>query len=164
MIAPQKESVGMSSFSLSILDGPMVNLWSADPCSQTEGQYTLDLALGEGVVIGRQEGGQTEYLDPNYQPTQLMPGSLKPIVTSPREGKDIGVSRGHFMLKGSAKGIILVNGVPRRGGGIRPPVNWTWMLEPDHRLIEKAEEVLIQRGTHLKIRLPNDAVILIVAN
>jgi hypothetical protein len=164
MVSPHEEELGMSSASLSISGGSMVNMWSAVPSTMTDGQYTLTLAPDQAAVIGRQQGGQTEYLDPKYQPTQLMPGSTKPIVASAWEGKDRSVSRGHFMLKGSAQGILLVNGVPKRGGGIRPPTNWTWMLEPSRRMMEKGEEVMIKRGNFVQIYLPNQAVIMIIAN
>ena len=112
------------------------------------------------MVIGRQEGGEIEYLDPRYHPTQLLPNSSQRVVTSIGRGADICVSRGHFMLKGSLHGILLLNGVPRRGGGIRPPRNWTMMLEPDHRMMKQGEEYMIERGAATKIRLPNDTVIL----
>ncbi len=161
---PEEDGSGISSVSLSISGGPMVNLWSRVPFSQADGQFTTDLAPGQELVIGRQEGGHLEYLDPKYQPTQLMPGSFRPIVTSSREGKDTSVSRGHFMLKGSPQGILFVNGVPKRGGGIRPPTNWTWMLEPHRRLLHPAEEIAIHPGTRVKLYLPNATVILIVAN
>jgi len=67
------------------------------------------------------------------------------------------------MLRGSINGILLLNGVPRRGGGIRPPKNGTVMLEPDHRAMDDGEEFLIERGAVAKFRLPNGTVILLRA-
>ena len=60
------------------------------------------------------------------------------------------------MLSGHARGIRLTNGVPRRGGGIRPPRNWTELLDPQNRRMLEGEELVIDRGTSATIRLPND--------
>lgn len=51
--------------------------------------------------------------------------------------------------------MVLVNGVPRRGGGIRPPLNGTVMLSPDYRWMRAGEEFVIEPGTLARIRLPN---------
>jgi hypothetical protein len=128
-----------------------------------EGKLALQLQPEQTVVIGRQEGGEIEYLDPRYQPTQLVPNSRRPVVTSFHGPRDRAVSRGHFMLKGARVGILLVNGVPRRGGGIRPPLNWTMLLAPTHRLLLNAEEYLIERGESIRIELPNGAVLVLQA-
>jgi len=157
---PQEE---ISSLSMSVLGGSAVSVWSAPDTSRsgnTQAELKVQLQPNKPIVIGRKNGGQIEYLDPQYQPTPMMPGSARTILTSKEE--DIAVSRGHFMLKGSPLGIYLVNGVPRRGGGIRPPVNGTFLLEPVHRWMEKGEEYLIERGASAKIRLPNGTVILLV--
>jgi hypothetical protein len=152
-----------SSIRMTVVGGPAVNVWST-PGTLTEGDTQTELKVqlqpNKPIVIGRKNGGQIEYLDPKYQPTPMMPGSARTILTSKEE--DIAVSRGHFMLKGSPLGIYLVNGVPRRGGGIRPPVNGTILLEPVKRSMDKGEEYLIERGTSAKIRLPNGTVILLV--
>ena len=74
------------------------------------------------------------------------------------------MSRGHFMIKASPAGVVLVNGVPRREGGVRPPLNGTWLVAPEQRKMEEGEEVLILRGTSVKIWLPNESVILISAD
>ena len=132
------------------------------PTTKTE-EYPLELAHGGSIVIGRQEGGGTEYLDPHYRPTQRMPGTQRRIVISHLEGKDVAVSRGHFMLVGSPLGILFVNGVPRRGGGIRPPINGTLLLEPAERSLGPGEELQIERGQSIKIRLPNYMEVLIAA-
>ena len=65
------------------------------------------------------------------------------------------------MLRGSAQGILFVNGVPRRGGGIRPPRNGTKMLAPANRPMDPGEEYMIEKGTAIKIRLPNGTEILL---
>jgi len=159
-VLPQEE---ISSLSMSFLGGPAVSVWSAPDTSRpgnTQAELKVELQPNKPIVIGRKNGGQIEYLDPQYQPTPMMPGSARTILTSKEE--DIAVSRGHFMLKGSPLGIYLVNGVPRRGGGIRPPVNGTLLLEPVHRWMDKGEEYLIERGASAKIRLPNGTVILLV--
>ena len=122
----------------------------------------MELAPGCGLVIGRQEGGETEYLHPSYQPTQHVPGSSRPVLLGD-DRKDIGVSRGHFMLRYHQRGIELINGVPHRDGGIRPPLNGTWLLEPERRFMEKGECYLIEKGGAARIYLPNGAVVLICA-
>jgi hypothetical protein len=73
------------------------------------------------------------------------------------------VSRGHFMLRGSARGILFVNGVPRRGGGIRPPVNGTHLVQPVQRSFAEGDEYLVERGQGIKIRLPNFTEVTITA-
>lgn len=156
-----------SSLSLSIVGGPEVHVWSAPGTvteGSTQGELRLQLQPNQPIVIGRQQGGHIEYLDPQYQPTPMMPDSFRSILTSSdkNDKHDMAVSRGHFMLKGSPLGILLVNGVPRRGGGLRPPMNGTLLLEPVHRWLEKEEEYLIERGSSAKIRLPNGTVILLV--
>jgi hypothetical protein len=84
-------------------------------------------------------------------------------ITKPLYAK---ASSGHFMLKGSPEGdgVVLVNGVPRRGGGIRPPLFWTKLLAPESRMMAPAEEYLIPPATSVKIMLPNWTVILINAD
>jgi hypothetical protein len=54
---------------------------------------------------------------------------------------------------------LLVNGVPRRGGGTRPPLNGTLLLGPIHRWLEPGEEYVIEAGESATIRLPNGAVL-----
>lgn len=154
-----------TSLCVSVVEGSTLNLWSiATPtAAKTESELKLQLQPDQSVVIGRQEGGQIEYLDPRYQPTQMLPNSLRRVVTSVGHGIDLAVSRGHFMLKGSIHGILLLNGVPRRGGGIRPPMNGTAMLEPNYRTMDEGEEYLIARGAATTIGLPNGTVILLRA-
>ena len=114
------------------------------------------------MVIGRQEGGGTEYLHPHYRPTQHVPGSSRRVLSGDRH-KDKWVSRGHFMLCHHQQGIELTNGVPHREGGIRPPLNGTWLLEPERRFMEQGESYLIKNGDSAKISLPNGEEILISA-
>jgi len=154
-----------SSLSLSIVQGPTLNLWSIATVTQGKEKEELRVQLrpDQTVVIGRQEGGRIEYLDPRYQPTQLLPNSSRRVVTTLGTGSDKSVSRGHFLLRGTPHGILLVNGVPRQGGGIRPPMNGTEMLEPDCRWMGGGEEFMIERGAAAKIQLPNGTVILLQA-
>jgi hypothetical protein len=161
-LIPQ-ESPESSSLSLSIIEGPNLSVWSIATATEgdTDGELKLELQPDQTVVIGRQEGGRIEYLDSRYQPTQLLPNSSQRVVGHLE--LDMCVSRGHFMLNGSAHGISLVNGVPRRGGGIRPPKNGTVMLEPEHRSMIDGEDYMIERGASATIRLPNGTVILLRA-
>jgi hypothetical protein len=93
----------------------------------------------------------------------MLPNSFQRVVTTMNRESDMCVSRGHFMLRGSVAGILFVNGVPRQGGGIRPPLNGTRMLEPDSRPMGQGEEYLIGKGTAIKICLPNDTIIVLGA-
>jgi hypothetical protein len=68
------------------------------------------------------------------------------------------------MLKGMAGGIRFINGVPRRGGGIRTPKNGTWMLVgTEYELMRDAREVDIRRGERAVFLLPNKATVVIGA-
>jgi hypothetical protein len=165
MPLPHEDWADSSSLSISIVEGPTLNLWSIATATEgkTKSELKLQLQPDQSVVIGRQEGGQIEYLDPRYHPTQMLPNSNKRVVTSFDRGSDRCVSRGHFMLRGSVHGILFVNGVPRRGGGIRPPKNGTVMLAPANRKMGQGQEYMIGRGTTIKIKLPNGTVILLCA-
>jgi hypothetical protein len=146
------------SFSLSCC-GATISSWSNTLVLKTAGEYSMQLVPGQSVVIGRQNGGALAYLDDSYVPTPIVPNTGQSVLANSQ--KDIYVSRGHFMLRGSAQGIVLINGVPDRDGGVRPPTNWTYLLSPEHRLMEKAEEYLVERGTDARIQLPNGASIVI---
>jgi hypothetical protein len=163
---PHEDWSGGSSLSISIVEGSMLSMWSMATAvaGKTDTELKLQLQPEQTVVIGRQEGGRIEYLDPRYQPTQMLPNSTRRVVTTVDRGTDRCVSRGHFMLRGLAQGILFVNGVPRRGGGIRPPRNGTEMLAPNHRHMDQGEEYVIDKGTALTIRLPNRTVILLGAD
>jgi hypothetical protein len=143
---------------LSVCDTPL----PGGPDTKTE-TFPLKLAHGNAVVIGRQEGGGTEYLDPRFRPTQRMPGTYQRVVVDAHRQSDTFVSRGHFTLIGSPFGIIFVNGVPRRGGGIRPPVNWTQLIQPECRLMLPGERLVVVPGVVIKIRLPNMMDVVIAA-
>jgi hypothetical protein len=143
---------GTSSGSLRVWDGTQ----------ETKPElYPLGLTHGKGIVIGRQEGGSTEYLDPRFRPTQRLPMASQRVVVDARQGIDTSVSRGHFTLVGSPIGIIFVNGVPRRGGGIRPPMNGTLLIEPERRTMIQGERMVVEPGKFIKIRLPNRVEVLI---
>ena len=143
-----------------------VTLWSL-PTSRTSSktglQCQLKLSPDAPVIIGRADGGEIEYLDPRYVPSPIMPGSGKTILKRHGAKEDVYVSRGHFMLRSHPHGVLLVNGVPRRGGGIRPPFNWTRLLAPEVRMLAPAEELVIERGAPISIQLPNGTQLTIEA-
>lgn len=153
---------GYSSASLSC-EGGSVTIWSASTFTESQAERTLQLAPGQMVVIGRQQGGRLEYLDPSFVPTQLIPDTEQTVLTMNDE-KDLLVSRGHFSLKGSCQGIVLVNGVPGINGRIRPPVNWTILMEPEYRFMEQGEAYLVERGASARIQLPNRISIILRAS
>ena len=149
-----------SSVSLSTDEGCSLTMWGGDPVkSMPTGELKTEVGPDRPLVIGRQDGGETPYLDPRYRPTPLAP--IRPAPSSPGNEKDNWVSRGHFMIKASPTGVVLVNGVPHREGGIRPPLNGTWLVAPVQRRMEAGEEYLILRGTSVQICLPNASVVLI---
>jgi hypothetical protein len=145
--------------------GASLSTWSGDDLSvsDTDSKVQLQLAPDCPVVIGRWEDGSPPYLDTAYRSTRLVPGTGRPVVRSDSEGKDSCVSRAHFMLRGNASGIMVTNGVPRVGGGIRPPMNGTWMVEPSWRLMGPGEEYLIEHGAAVALHLPNGTVLRICA-
>jgi hypothetical protein len=89
----------------------------------------------------------------------MVPDTGQTVLCSGGEASDIYVSRGHFMLRAASGGIVLVNGVPRPDGGIRPPLNGTWLVHPNRRLLDPGEEYLIESQTSVVIWLPNETVI-----
>ena len=155
---------GPSPGGISILSGSPLTTWSSVPLtarSQTE--YALRLMPDSPVVVGRSNGWSPEYLDPAYRPTRMVPGTGQAVLHSGGYGTDICVSRAHFMLRGVRGGILFVNGVPRRGGGIRPPRNGTRLVAPEGRGLSPGEEYLIESGTAMVVRLPNGTEIRIDA-
>ena len=155
---------GPSPGGISILSGSPLTTWSSVPLtarSQTE--YALRLTPGSPVVVGRGNGWSPEYLDPAYRPTRIVPGTGQAVLHSGGYGTDNRVSRAHFMLRGVPGGILFVNGVPRRGGGIRPPRNGTRLVAPEGRGLSPGEEYLIESGTAMVVRLPNGTEIRIDA-
>jgi hypothetical protein len=147
---------GPSAGGISVLSGSPVTTWSTLPLttgSQTE--YDLRLSPDSPVIVGRSDGRSPEYLDPAYQPTRIVPGTGQAVLHSEGYGTDQYVSRAHFMLLGLPRGILFVNGVPRRGGGIRPPRNGTRLLAPAGRTLSPGEKYPIEPGTAMVVRLPN---------
>jgi hypothetical protein len=152
----------MTGLEVSLCDLSLCDTGVDAAATQTQ-DYPLGLAYGKGVVIGRQEGGGTEYLDPRFRPTQRMPGTSQRVIVNVYRHSDTFVSRGHFTLIGSPFGIIFVNGVPRRGGGIRPPLNWTQLIQPERRMMLPGEHIVVAPGTVIKIMLPNLMEVMISA-
>jgi hypothetical protein len=155
---------GPSSGGISILSGSPLTTWSSVPLTargQTE--YALRLMPDAPVVVGRSDGWSPEYLDPAYRPTRIVPGTGQDVLRSGSYNADHCVSRAHFMLRGVCGGILFINCVPRRGGGIRPPRNGTRLVAPEGRGLSPGEEYLIESGTAMVIRLPNGTEIRIDA-
>jgi hypothetical protein len=166
-MTPPEDEVDLSQ-SWASLSGTGIfplSAWSVGEChAGPDGQLRTLLKPDAPLIVGRQHGGETEYLDPRYKPTIFAPGSSTQTVLTGAHEKDNWVSRGHFMLRAHHRGILFVNGVPHRDGGIRPPVNFTMMLAPEHRLMHKGEEFLIEQGQRIKIALPNGSEIVIDAS
>ena len=146
----------ISGCGLSVLSGTAVTLWSArETTRETRSQWRLTVRSDLPVIIGRAEGRAVAYLDPAYRPTTIVPGTGRTILQNNGDGSDDLVSRAHFMLRAVAKGLVLVNGVPQRGGGIRPPLNWTLLCAPVRRFMEPCEEYCIALGSTIELLLPN---------
>jgi hypothetical protein len=155
---------GWSSGRISVLSGSPLTTWSSLPLStRNRTEYALRLMPDWPVVVGRQDGRAPPYLDPAYRPTRIVPGTGQAVLHSGGCGTDIRVSRAHFMLRGVSRGILFVNGVPRQGGGIRPPLNGTRLVAPRGRGLSPGEEYLIESGTAMVVRLPNGTEIRIDA-
>ena len=156
---------GSSPVGISVLSGSPLTTWSSLPLT-TRGQteYAVQLMPDSPVVVGRCHRSLPPYLDPAYLPTTIVPGTGQEILHSGGYGTDICVSRAHFMLMGVSRGILFVNGVPRRGGGIRPPRNGTRLIAPEGRDLSPGEEYLINSGTAMVVRLPNRTELRIDAN
>jgi hypothetical protein len=164
--APPHDAPASSNGTLEVLSGDTaVSLWVSHETADTDSGARVQLQLepDRSVVIGRQEGGLPPYLDPSYRTTRVVPGTGQAVAQSSHEGRDVCVSRGHFTLRGDARGIVLTNGVPRVGGGIRPPMNGTRMLEPDWRRMDPGKEYLIEHGAKVVLHLPNGTVVQICA-
>jgi hypothetical protein len=141
---------------ISVLSGSPLTTWSSLPLTaRSQNEYDLRLAPDSPVIVGRSDGWSPEYLDPAYRPTRIVPGTGQAVLHSGGYGTDNCVSRAHFMLRGVSRGILFVNGVPRRGGGIRPPLNGTRLVAPEGRALSPGEEYLIESGTAMVVRLPN---------
>jgi hypothetical protein len=141
---------------ISVLSGSPLTTWSSlAVTARSRTEYALRLMPDSPVVVGRQHGRVPPYLDPAYRPTKIVPGTGQAVLHSEGYGTDIRVSRAHFMLRGVSRGILFVNGVPRPGGGIRPPLNGTRLVAPEGRGLSPGEEYLIEPGTAMVVRLPN---------
>jgi hypothetical protein len=159
----QVDEESISFVSLSVVSGDPVTLWSAGDQSDTQTECELQLAPDRPAIVGRSDGYPVPYLDPAYRPTTMVPGTRQSVLLNGGHGRDLVVSRGHFMLKAAGGGVTFVNGVPRPGGGIRPPTNGTVLVNPNRRNLEPGEEVLIEAGTGILLRLPNGSDIRIEA-
>lgn len=142
---------------LSLSGGPSVTLWSSTSRLGAAPEHRLQLKPDQPAIIGRANGHFVPYLDPAYQATPIVPGTGQTVLLDGGHGKDTSVSRGHFMLRAAVGGVLLVNGVPYVDGGIRPPLNGTYMHSPERRQMEPAEEYLIAWGETVSISLPNRA-------
>jgi hypothetical protein len=156
---------------VALLDGPSVTFWS---CPQTavipvttkheipDSVAELELCLMPDrlVVVGRSTGrSPVPYLDPAYRPTPILPDTGQSVLLGHGE-MDNCVSRAHFTLRGTAGGgIVFTNGVPRSGGGVRPPMNGTMMVAPTVRWLGPGEELALEPGEAVSVRLPNRCVL-----
>jgi hypothetical protein len=141
---------------ITVLSGSHLTAWSSLALTErSQTDHAIRLMPDSPVVVGRYHGLVPPYLDPAYRPTRIVPGTGQAVLHSGGYGTDIRVSRAHFMLLGASRGILFVNGVPGRGGGIRPPLNGTRLVAPEGRVLSPGEEYLIESGTAMVVRLPN---------
>jgi hypothetical protein len=152
-----------SSVSLTWTPGSSATMWAGDVARSTDVEYEVKVRPDRPIVIGRAEGYDVPYLDPTYKATQVLPGTGQSVMKQGGHDRDIVVSRGHFMLRADPSGIVFVNGVPHREGGIRPPMNGTWMLAPTKRKLDPEETYLIEHGQAATFWLPNGAEVRIDA-
>lgn len=150
--------------SFSVLSGEGLSIWGPGLSGQ-EARHELQLQISPDypVIIGRTEREPVPYLDPSYQSTTIFPGTGDTILRSNGEGRDRTVSRAHFMLRASTRGILVVNGVPKPGGGLRSPLNGTRMMFPNSRQLEAEEELVVESGDSIMLMLPNSTTLRIVA-
>ncbi len=168
---PHPDSGSLSHCDVALLEGHSVAFWTCPrtdvavrttvaggPDSFTE--LALCLAPERLVVVGRSTGSSpVPYLDPAYRATTMLPDTQQSVLHG-GDPSDNWVSRAHFTLRGAVGGaVVFTNGVPRAGGGVRPPVNGTWLVAPAVRLLDPGEEVLIGCGEAVAIRLPNRCVL-----
>lgn len=164
IVIEDEKLLGDSRCSFSVIDGGGVTLWMpGDPGQETRKDLELEISPDHPVIIGRAEGGGVPYLDPAYQSTTLVPGTGDTILRYDGNGRDVSVSRAHFMLRAVTRGILLVNGVPRRGGGIRPPRNGTRLIRPANRELAPSEQLMVESGESIVLMLPNSTTIRIIA-
>src|SRR5262245_21736893 len=100
--ASQGHDTGPSSSCTIISDGGLgVTLWAvpgARTAAAPGSEVRLQLSPDAPAIIGRQDGGEIEYLDPRYVPSPIMPGARRTILQRDGREQDLYVSRGHFML------------------------------------------------------------------
>src|SRR5262249_59381789 len=83
--------------------GPGLTIWSVPgvrTSAETGRQVRLRLSPHAPVIIGRQDGGEIEYLDPRYVPSPIMPGSGRTILQRNGGHAAVSVSPGPFILLG----------------------------------------------------------------
>jgi hypothetical protein len=154
----------ISSAGLRVTPGSSLTLWSvSDPAHATDVEFQVRISPDRPVIVGRAEGHAVPYLDPAYRATRVVPGTGQCVLQQDGHGSDICVSRGHFMLRAHPGGVVFVNGVPHRAGGIRPPLNGTWLLAPARRQLDPEEAYLIEHGHTAVFYLPNGTEIRIDA-
>jgi hypothetical protein len=153
-----------------LLAGNSVTLWAppqtevaprttVDAGPETVAELALGLAPGRLVVVGRATPDcPVPYLDPAYRATPMLPDTQQSVLRG-NDPADNYVSRAHFTVRCEAGGVVFTNGVPRAGGGIRPPKNGTKLMAPTVRYLAPGEEVLIPFGEAIAIRLPNFCVL-----
>jgi hypothetical protein len=165
------DSGPLSHCGVALLEGHSVTFWTCpqtdvavrtpvDTAPETIAELALALAPGRFVVVGRATpDSPVPYLDPAYRATPMLPDTQQSVLHG-NDPADIYVSRAHFTLRYAAGGgVVLTNGVPRAGGGIRPPKNGTKLMAPTVRYLAPGEEVLIPFGEAIAIRLPNRCVL-----
>ena len=164
----------LSHCGVALLEGRSVTFWTS-PQTDVAIRTTVDtapipelalgLAPGRLVVVGRATSDcPVPYLDPAYRATPVVPDTRQSILHG-NDPTDLYVSRAHFTLRSApGGGVVLINGVPRVGGGVRPPRNGTKLVAPAVRDLAPGEEVLIRYGEAVAIRLPNQCVLQLKAN
>jgi len=162
---PETPDAGpISHCGIAVASGSGVTLWHGrDLEAGTCRERKLQLSPDRPAIIGRSEGHEISYLDPSYRATRLVPGTGQNIMRSGGDGSDLYVSRGHFMLRAAGRGVLLVNGVPRPGGGLRAPLNGTRLVVPERRPMGAGEEYLIESGAMAVVVLPNGSEVEISA-
>jgi hypothetical protein len=105
------EAAVISLCSLAVARGSSLTLWHGlDQQVDTTPERQLQLSPDRPAIIGRSEGHEVHYMDPSYRATRLVPGTGQNIMHSGGDGSDMFVSRGHFMLRASGRGVLLVKG------------------------------------------------------
>ena len=156
-----------SSARITVLEGPQLHLWSrihhrlnANKTSDSDERFYIDQETPQ--IIGRPlpDGERPEYLDERYLVTPLVNTLAGPQTILSGKDDDL-ISGGHLMLRYHPSGLVVVNAVPRKGGGLRAPTNATWVISPEHRKLMPKEFYLIEHGRTARIWLPNGTALLI---